>query len=103
MNAASLRQLLAAELEQPAPEPARALAQQLARRGGRATAAVLYYGSALRAGDLDGILDFYVLLDDVRAWPGSRLARCANRALPPNVGYLEYQHGAQRLRAKFAV
>jgi hypothetical protein len=64
---------------------------------------VLYYGSALRAGDLDGILDFYVLLDDVRAWPGSWLARCANRLLPPNVGYVEFQHHGQCLRAKYAL
>ncbi len=79
------------------------MAQELASRGGEATIAVLYYGSALRAGSLDGILDFYVLLDDVRAWPGSFLARFANRVLPPNVGYMEFQHAGQTLRAKFAV
>jgi hypothetical protein len=103
VTATSLRQLLAAELEQPAPPAAQALARELARRGGAATAAVLYYGSALRAASLEGILDFYVLLDDVRAWPGSLLARFANRLLPPNVGYLEYPHEGQTLRAKFAV
>lgn len=103
MSATSLRQLLAAELEQPAPPAAQALAAELAQRGGAATAAVLYYGSALRAGALDGILDFYVLLDDVRAWPGSWLARLANRLLPPNVGYLQFTHEGQVLRAKFAV
>jgi hypothetical protein len=100
---APLRQLLAGELEQPAPPAAVALAHELARRGGAATGAVLYYGSALRAGDLAGILDFYVLLDDVSAWPGSWLARVANRVLPPNVGYLELMHEGQMLRAKFAV
>jgi hypothetical protein len=98
-----LRNLLAAELAQPAPEGAQAVARELARRGGDATAAVLYYGSALRAGTLDGVLDFYVLLDDVRAWPGSWLVHLANRLLPPNVGYLEFDHGGERLRAKFAV
>lgn len=103
MSRLHLRQLLEAELAQPAPEGALALATELARRGGAATSAVLYYGSALRAGNLEGILDFYVLLDDVRAWPGSLLARLGNRWLPPNVGYLELDHGAQRLRAKFAV
>ena len=100
---ASLRQLLAAELQQAAPAAAFALAAELARRGGPATAAVLYYGSALRAGELDGILDFYVLLDDVGAWPGSALSRLANRLLPPNVGYLEFRHDGATLRAKFAV
>jgi hypothetical protein len=98
-----LHGLLEAELARPAPAGAQALAEELARRGGGATAAVLYYGSALRAGNLEGILDFYVLLDSVWAWPGSLLARAANRWLPPNVGYLEIDHGGERLRAKFAV
>jgi hypothetical protein len=100
---APLRQLLAGELAQPAPPAAVALARDLARRGGAATSAVLYYGSALRAGELTGILDFYVLLDDVGAWPGSWLAHLANRVLPPNVGYVEMTHEGQKLRAKFAV
>ncbi len=49
------------------------------------------------------MLDFYVLLDDVGAWPGSFMARLANRLLPPNVGYLELPHQGQLLRAKYAV
>jgi len=100
---ARLHERLQAELGRPAPAGAQALAEELARRGGGGTAAVLYYGSALRAGTLEGILDFYVLLDDVRCWPGSAMARLANRWLPPNVGYLEIDHGGERLRAKFAV
>jgi hypothetical protein len=99
----ALTQLLAAELDRPTPPGALALAEDLARRGGIATAAVLYYGSALRAESLDGILDFYVLLDEVSAWPGSPLAHLANRWLPPNVGYLELPHPTGMLRAKFAV
>jgi hypothetical protein len=98
-----LRELLGAELAHPAPAGARSIAADLARRGGAATSVVLYYGSALRAGSLEGILDFYVLLDRVGAWPGSLAARLANRWLPPNVGYLEFEHEGQRLRAKFAV
>ena len=103
MTAGSLQQLLTAELDQPAPPAAQALALELASRGGGATVAVLYYGSALRAESLEGVLDFYVLLDDVRAWPGAWLARQANRLLPPNVGYVETVHAGQRVRAKFAV
>jgi hypothetical protein len=103
VTGAQLRQLLATELEQPAPPAALALAAELARRGGAATSAVLYYGSALRAGELTGILDFYVLLDEVGAWPAPWLARLGNRLLPPNVGYLEMAHEGQVVRAKFAV
>jgi hypothetical protein len=44
-----------------------------------------------------------VLLDTVSAWPGPFLARIANRLLPPNVGYLEFDHQGQSLRAKYAV
>lgn len=103
MNSEGLRGLLEAELGRPAPAGAQALAEELARRGGNGTAAVLYYGSALRGGTLEGILDFYVLLDDVHCWTASLPARLANRWLPPNVGYLEIDHRGERLRAKFAV
>ena len=81
--------LLGAELERGAvPAPVTALAAELAARAGEATAAVLFYGSALRDGALDGVLDFYVLTDRPIAWPGSRLtvarrpAAAAERRLP---------------------
>lgn len=103
MNNGALRELVGEELARPAPPGAMALARELATRGGTACAAVLYYGSTLRAGSLDGILDFYVLMDDVRAWPAPPLARLAARVLPPNVGYMEFVHEGERLRAKYAV
>ncbi len=103
MTLSALHRWISDELRGAAPDAVVALAAELARRGGAGTAAVLYYGSALRAESLDGVLDFYVLLDDVGAWPGSFLARLANRLLPPNVGYLEVEHHGQPLRAKFAV
>ena len=61
-----------------------------------ATAAVLFYGSALRDEALDGVLDFYVLTDRPIAWPGSRWTALASRLLPPNVGYLETVDRRQR-------
>jgi hypothetical protein len=97
------RDLLTAELTRQAPAAVQALGRELAGRAGGASSAVLYYGSALRAGELDGILDFYVLLDDVRAWPGGFLTRAANRVLPPNVGYIETRYEDRPLRAKYAV
>ena len=92
-----------AELRLPVDPAVRALGAELAARAGEATAAVLFYGSGLRDTRLDGVLDFYVLLDDVGAWPGSRLARTANRLLPPNVAYLETDLDGRRLRAKVAI
>lgn len=103
MSSSALTDLLGAELGLPAPAGAQMLAAELARRGGSGVAAVLYYGSTLRAESLEGILDFYVLLDDVGDWPGGPLAHLANRVLPPNVGYLELPHQGQVLRAKFAL
>jgi hypothetical protein len=103
VSGTGLHALLRAELDRPPPPGALALASELAHRGGTASSVVLYYGSALRAESLEGILDFYVLLDELAAWPASLPARLGNRLLPPNVGYLELDHGGQRLRAKYAV
>jgi hypothetical protein len=96
--------LIDAELRRSAPQPVAALAAQLAERGGGGTAAVLFYGSALRTEALDGVLDYYVLLDRVSAWqPASFIASCANRVLPPNVGYLATTIAGEPVRAKYAV
>lgn len=86
----------------PAPAVVELAAQLAARAPGHAVA-VLFYGSALRTGLQDGVLDYYVLLDDVGAWPAPRLATLANRILPPNVSYLEARLGDATLRAKVAV
>jgi hypothetical protein len=53
--------------------------------------AVLFYGSNLRTGSLDGVLDFYVLL------PGAR-----ETGLWPRVSYRERLHDGITLRAKIA-
>lgn len=66
-----------------------ALAAELARAAG--AVAVLFYGSNLRTGSLDGVLDFYVLL------PGPR-----ERGLWPLVSYLERPFAGGTLRAKVA-
>ncbi|OYY62718.1 MAG: hypothetical protein B7Y51_08125 [Burkholderiales bacterium 28-67-8] len=81
----------------------KAFAAQLAQRAGGATVAVLFYGSNLRDARLDGVLDFYIVLDRVGAWPGSRLAALANGVLPPNVGYREEELDGKALRAKYAL
>ena len=103
MNAEPLRSVLAEELRRELPPAVTQLAAQLADRAHGAVAAVLFYGSNLRDARLDGVLDFYVLLDRVSAWPGPRLAALANRLLPPNVGYIEATVDGQALRAKYAL
>lgn len=53
--------------------------------------AALFYGSNLRTGELEGVLDFYLLL------PGVQVER-----IWPRVSYHEWDHGGQTLRAKVA-
>lgn len=89
--------LTAAELAGPAPEAARAFAIRLVERF-ETPAAVLFYGSILRTGDLDGVLDFYVLTHE----PPSGPRGLASRLLWPDVGYYESEHEGVLLRAKVA-
>jgi hypothetical protein len=103
VNDNALAAQIAAELGRDVPGPVMAMATELAQRAGGHTAAVLYYGSTLRSDTPEGLLDFYVLVDDVGDWPGSRLAALANRLLPPNVGYMEGTWLGQALRAKYAL
>lgn len=57
----SLAGRIAAALAAPVAEPVRAFAERLAQAAG--ARAALFYGSNLRTGALDGVLDFYLLLD----------------------------------------
>lgn len=57
--------------------------------------AVLYYGSTLRTGDLDAILDFYVLKK-------GGAPSLVSRYLWPDVSYHELAFGEQIIRAKVA-
>ncbi|WP_121115976.1 hypothetical protein [Croceibacterium ferulae] len=59
--------------------------------GEAGAAAVLFYGSNLRTGSLDGVLDFYVLTDGP-----------VERGLWPRVSYREWRHDGRDLRAKIA-
>ncbi|MFB0612011.1 hypothetical protein [Aurantiacibacter poecillastricola] len=53
--------------------------------------AVLFYGSNLRTGSREGVLDFYVLTEGE-----------AEKGLWPRVSYREWQHEGETLRAKIA-
>jgi len=102
-GASDLARLVEAELGRPAPAEATLLAGEIQRRWGAAVAAVLFYGSCLRRGSPEGVLDFYALVDSYeRAYRSRALAR-ANAWLPPNVFYLEGAGPAGVLRCKVAV
>ncbi len=99
---ADIESLVHRELARPVPGPVLALAGHLAGRS-PSTMGILFYGSALRDGDMDGLLDLYVLVDSLRAWHGDRWLAGANRLLPPNVSYVELPHESRIVRAKVAI
>ncbi|HUF56015.1 MAG TPA: hypothetical protein VMM55_05575 [Thermohalobaculum sp.] len=82
-----LRALIAEELAQPVAPEVRALADAIAQEHGPSVAAILFYGSCLREPEREGMLDFYVLVDDYRAFHGSLIQALANRLLPPTILY----------------
>jgi len=92
-------------LAQPAPEPARIVAQGLAGRF--PGAAVLLYGSGVTVSaddDPAGVLyDYYVIAPSYRECFASPIERVAARLLPPNVYYIEEKSEYGLLRAKYAV
>lgn len=98
----ALDELLRAELFAPTPAPVARMAEVVCARHEGASA-VLFYGSCLRRGTTEGVLDFYVLVDGYRAAHRSRLQAALGWLLPPNVFYVEVDHGGERLRAKYAL
>jgi len=91
----ALRQRLETQLSAPVDPAVREFACALAEDAG--AVAVLFYGSNLRTGSLDGVLDFYVLL------PGEM---AQEPKIWPRVSYHEREHGGKdgevTLRAKVA-
>lgn len=89
----ALREQVGATLAAPMAAPVRAFAARLAQAHG--ARAALFYGSNLRTGSLDGVLDFYLLT-----------ARPAERGLWPTVSYHEWSDpgatAGRTLRAKVA-
>jgi hypothetical protein len=61
----SAADLLGPELVRAVAREITIFAERLARQARGEAAAVLFYGSALRDQALDGLLDFYVLVDRV--------------------------------------
>lgn len=88
-NPGPLAERIAARLATPVDPAVATFAEALAQQAG--AQAVLFYGSNLRTGSLDGVLDFYILL------PGTQ-----ETAIWPTVSYHERAHGDITLRAKVA-
>ena len=89
-DGAALHDRVTAALAAPVRDEIRQFASSLAEA--YEARAVLFYGSNLRSGALDGVLDFYVLTDGPR-----------EKGLWPRVAYHEREHAGETLRAKVAV
>src|SRR3569833_4003639 len=86
-----LRKLVAEELSLPVDARVSAIAEAIAAKHGRASRAVLFYGSCLRERELEGrMLDFYLIVSDYRAAYDKRWLATANRLIPPNVFHFEH-------------
>jgi hypothetical protein len=57
----------------------------------------------MRTKDAGGVLDFYILVDDLKAWPGTVLAAAAGAVLPPNVEHRQIKAGRRVVRVKAAI
>jgi hypothetical protein len=87
-------------LSEPVDPRAREMAAAIAAKYGKASRAVLFYGSCLREKQLDGLmLDFYLIVSSYREAYGPGWLATANRLIPPNV--FPFQNG--KLAAKYAV
>lgn len=101
---ATLTQLVTAEVSRPASAVAAAVAAAIRQQLGSGVAAILFYGSCLRTGEVEnGVLDFYALVDSYRAAFPSRVLAVLNALLPPNVFYIEVACDGKIIRAKYAV
>lgn len=85
----ALRTRVSQSLARDVPMPVAQFAERLGSAAG--AVAVLFYGSNLRTGSLEGVLDYYVLL------PGP-----AETGIWPRVSYHEWPDGGTTLRAKVA-
>jgi hypothetical protein len=96
----TLETLVAKELSLSVDPRVTDLAKAIAKAHGKASRAVLFYGSCLREKQFEGMmLDFYLIVSDYRSAYARRWLRVANRLVPPNVFMFE----AGGLAAKYAV
>src|SRR5215203_1454250 len=101
---ATLTQLVTTEVSRPPPAAAGVVAEAIRQQLGSGVAAILFYGSCLRTGEVEnGVLDFYTLVDSYRAVFSSRVLAGLNALLPPNVFYIEVPYDGKIIRAKYAV
>jgi hypothetical protein len=103
-----LHSLVSAELAEEVRPAVGWLADQIRADYGDSVLGVLFYGSCLRKKTNDGVLDFWIVVDDyASAYSSGASTRRGhaflNRIAPPNVYYLETEHEGETLRTKYGV
>jgi hypothetical protein len=79
-----LKTLVVEELAAPVDPRVTAMGRAIAAKHGKASRAVLFYGSCLRQRKLEGLmLDFYLIVSDYRQAYAKRWLALANRLIPP--------------------
>lgn len=96
----ALERYVAADLQRPVPAAAHRLAAEVLRRYPAGVKAILFYGSCLRRGTEEGVLDLYVLVSSYRSVHRRAWAAALNAALPPHVVALRLKDGEGEVRAK---
>jgi hypothetical protein len=99
----TLRERIAQELREPVRPNVAWLAERIREQHGDAVLGVLFYGSCLRKQTDEGVLDFWVVVDDYAEAHARHSHAWLNRIAPPNVYYLEREHGGTTLRTKYGV
>ena len=100
----AIREVIRSDWARPVSESVWAVQEALQQRHNEAVGAMLFYGSCLRTGLDEGVLDLYLLVNSYSDfYAGDSLAGWANRLLPPNVFYFKLARNGRTLRTKYAV
>ncbi len=100
----ALSAIVEESLDAQLPPEIAVLADKVAARHAPGAVAVLAYGSCLRGTSTsESLIDLYVLTQDEASISTNPLSRIACRLVPPNVYYVEAEHGGATYRAKYAV
>jgi hypothetical protein len=87
-----------------APPAIKALTEEILARHRDAAQAILWYGSCFRTGDdSNGIVDFYLVVDNYRHAYHRHFHAFLNKLLPPNVFYFEIPYEGVLRRCKYTV
>ncbi|MBJ20548.1 MAG: hypothetical protein GY910_02205 [bacterium] len=98
-----IRERIRSELREPVRPAVSWLAGEIAARHGRTVLGVLFYGSCLRKETDEGVLDFWVVVDDYRLAYAHPVHAWINPIAAPNVFFLEREFEHRPVRTKYGV